>query len=316
MSDAAPIHLLWEDFYQRTRALAEAYLAPSYDAVYYVMRGGMTPAHVLAHHLALPSGGEGLRPIAIRRHESDAVQAARRKPILAAPLTPAEPGLRLLLVEDTIGEGRTLEVAVQALERFAPARLDIFSVGCDHQDLAATHDEPGVAALVARAAIGFDYWGWMVFPWERDADAAPAPSPARRVAAPAQAEAPWASAIAEMVAARLADGASVRLAGEAVAQPVDLVLAPGLIASRSGLGVWVGFAREAARSLKPGGWLVFDACDRRAVRTQADLFAPLERYTPELLAALLTKLGYHEIVTAELDGRLSVRAVLAGAPRA
>lgn len=166
---AQTTHLSWQAFDARTRELAAAYLEPSYDAIYYVQRGGLTPAHLLAHQLAVPPGGASMHPLVIRRHEDDSVQSATRAPELAGPIPPAAPGSRLLLVEDTIGAGRTLEVAVRALEAFAPAVLDVFSVGLDHADLAATRHEPGIAAIIERAVIGFDYWGWMIFPWEREA---------------------------------------------------------------------------------------------------------------------------------------------------
>lgn len=291
--------LAWGDFYRRMGELTQAYLRDDYDRVYFTMRGGMTPAHRLAHLLGVGSGGDNLHPIYIRRHQSDEVQAATVEPVLARPLEPVPPGAKLLLVEDTVGEGKTAMVAISALSAFQPAVLDVVSVGLDHRDWLMKSGLSLEASPLRAALIGFDYWGWMVFPWENQAAEGQAPS--------ARPEGPMPLALRDDQYAAVAGavlgpggGGDVVVIGEAnlaearqlARESADWVIVRDLLPSRLGILRWRELAGVIKWSLRPGGRLVFAYMDRTRIEGPRDISPDVEYYTPDLTARLLAKVGF------------------------
>ena len=307
MSDVR--HLPWGDFYLRMADLAAAYLAPGYDAIFYVMRGGMTPAHRLAHLLAQPPGGHAMYPLAIRRHEGDEVQSAVIEPEVAAPLPSLPPGGRLLLVEDTVGEGKTLMVALAALQALRPASVDVVTVGLDHRDWLMKSGRALSDSPLSQAVIGFDYWGWMVFPWENQAVEAFDRPPSLRPFRPGEAivrplELPD-EAFAAVAGAVLGPGGpgpcvvlsehNFREAASLPASSADWVVVRDLLPSRLELQHWRALAEVVKLLLRPGGRLVFAYLDRTRIQEPRDIVPHAEYYTPQLIERLLTKVGFGRV---------------------
>lgn len=329
--------LPWGDFYRRLTELAEVYLEPPYDTMVYVVRGGMTPAHRLAHVLKVQGEGGSMLPLVIKRHAEDVIQAEARRPRLeGGPLVLPE-GARVLLVDDTIGAGETLAIAMEAIAAHHPVRLDVVSVGFDHQDWT----EKGIPAakdLVPEVAVGFDYWGWMVFPWENQAREAPSllldpdawrPGPAivpswpdaarRELSSHDHANAEWRIVTRQDADSKrgfglpglakfafLADDKVLELASEPDAG-LDVVVLEGLAASRMPLVRFPAWLRVAAAALKPGGRLVFDYLDRTRVSSAADLH-PGEYFTPRLVARLLERAGFTSFESLGHSGVVSYAA--------
>ena len=162
-------YLPWWDFYFKAQEVAEAYLDPGYDHLFYIARGGMSVVHRLAHILGIPSGGQRMSPLSIQRHASDSIQARSIPPRLLEPIRPElVTGKRVLLVEDTIGQGATLQCALTELQQHHPAAVDIVIAGLDHADF-SRWASPDLRETISEMVVCFDYWGWMVLPWEMQA---------------------------------------------------------------------------------------------------------------------------------------------------
>jgi hypoxanthine phosphoribosyltransferase len=312
--------LPWSELYRRLAELAEVYLEPPYDHLVYVVRGGMTPAHRLAHVLGMQGEADSMAPLVIKRHAEDGIQAVAHKPRLEGALPPLRPGSRVLLVDDTIGAGETLAVAYDAVMAAQPARVDIVSVGFDHGDWTAKGVE-AARAIAPAVIVGFDYWGWMVFPWENQAGEHSEPQPLRsgapyaapswtaealaRLAEKDRPERKWLIVTAEPDGKRafgvpelakfdiLREDKMLELASLPVVG-VDVVVMEDRLVSRVPLRWFQEWAESVAAGLAPGGWLVFDFLDRTLVKRPEDL-ATGEYFTPELLTRLLRRAGFAEV---------------------
>ena len=73
----------------------------------------------------------------------------------------------ILIVEDTLDSGETLKCAFQSISRLWPNPVDIVSCGLDRKDWVEYAKIETIELYIESAFIGFDYWGWLVFPWEK-----------------------------------------------------------------------------------------------------------------------------------------------------
>lgn len=284
MTAQQAIVLDWPTFYDRMRELSRAFLAGErFDRLVFIARGGMTPAHRLAHEIGLPPGGDCLVPMAIRRHETDGVNAKVRFPVLSGPPLPSfGPDERLLLVEDTVGEGLSLRLALAALAEAGARHVTTVSVGLDHADFTRAGGylrRPGFESIL----VGFDYWGWLVFPWENEAGGASAPWPA---ISDRGREAAW----------REIDAAD----------PTFLTLPPGML-SHWRYDDALAYLQARIKRLRPDAGLSLAVADRREISGADSLDPTLRFYTPELLTRLLRRAGW-EGELAVTSGLGSLRA--------
>lgn len=269
MSAQTATVLDWPSFYDRMRELARAFLiGERFDRLVFIARGGMTPAHRLAHEIGLPSGGDALVPMAIRRHETDGVNAKVRFPVLSGPPLPSfGPDERLLLVEDTVGEGLSLRLALAALAEAGARHVTTVSVGFDHADFTrggGYAQRPGFESIL----VGFDYWGWLVFPWENEAggDAAPWPGISDR-------------------------GRQAAWRDLELADPTRLELPAGLL-SHWRYDDALAYLQARIARLAPEAELSLAVADRREISGADSLDPTLRFYTPELLTRLLRRAGW------------------------
>jgi hypoxanthine phosphoribosyltransferase len=134
--------------------IAQAAARP--DSILAVSRGGLPVAVHLANHLDI----DDFRVIAVSRNTSGGRFSEKHAPRLEwVSWCDTLTGRSVLVVDDVVGEGATLEFVVKLARGCGAARVD-------------------TAALVrmAHASGSLDYVGavlddWVVFPWERLTDA-------------------------------------------------------------------------------------------------------------------------------------------------
>ncbi len=126
------------------------------EAIVGISRSGLVPAVMLSHRI----GVRALSAIHIARTLSDEINAAKRDPVWHGLLdTPALAGRKVLVVDDIVGKGLTMRMAVAALRQIAASTLTAALV-VNKANLA---DTP-VASVVDH--YGCVVHGWTIFPWE------------------------------------------------------------------------------------------------------------------------------------------------------
>ena len=151
----------WEEIAGLTRLLADRLADARLGGVVGIARSGLVPAVMLSHML-------GVRPFAvldIARTHSDAIRADKSQPATRGALGLARMrGRRVLLIDDIVGQGLTLEAA----------RRQMVDAGADPVTAALVVNRANLAGRDPRAIV--DHWacdvhGWVIFPWEGKDDA-------------------------------------------------------------------------------------------------------------------------------------------------
>ena len=152
-----PAHVLsWKEIDQQVELLCENLQGKAVDVIVGITRSGLIPAVMIAHRLAI----RDLVPIEIRRTVSDDVQSSKTEPrFLGDVPVEALAGKRVLLVDDIVGEGRTLLHARERLEGVAQEVISCVLV-VNRQNLGAR--EPGEVVDLHACQVR----GWTRFPWE------------------------------------------------------------------------------------------------------------------------------------------------------
>ena len=88
---------------------------PEVDLVVAILRGGLLPAFLVAHQL----GGIPVKILGIR-HRDDDNEPLHEHPVETVPFDGEDvrPGTRILLVDDVIVSGKTVEVAMEQLKSY------------------------------------------------------------------------------------------------------------------------------------------------------------------------------------------------------
>ncbi|MEV5598772.1 phosphoribosyltransferase family protein [Streptomyces sp. NPDC052496] len=143
----------WQTLGTLLTGLAEEIRAagPLPDTVVGITRGGLTPAVALAHRLDVPE----FRIMGIPRNSSNSRYSERGAAALeyVVPDTPLT-GKRVLVVDDIMGDGGTMETAVGTLRALDAAEIRT-AVLVRNQNCAGRPDHQGV-----------EVDDWTVFPWE------------------------------------------------------------------------------------------------------------------------------------------------------
>ena len=142
------INIAWEEFDSLCRTLAM--MASSYDpqVIVGIAKGGVLPATVVASLLR-----REFYPIRISRRHND--QVVRDTPEILQGPPPAIRGLRVLLVDDIVATGETMDLARKACLAQGASQVRTASL-CSH----SFGQRPDYVALVSDALI--------VFPWDRE----------------------------------------------------------------------------------------------------------------------------------------------------
>ncbi len=324
MNESGITYLDWWDFYFRIESLAHTYLQDGIDAVCYVTSGGMSVAHRLIHTLNLTIDKRFIVALPLARHRSHEIQAQPQDVHADGEYDLRTlAGKHVLLVDDAVGSGQTLAAAHALVSAANPRRIDTFILGVDHRD---RNQRPHLPAhtLIEGAIVGYDYWGWLIFPWEAQAadgfGATTAPTPYHRMSAAQRNEAltraqPLGGA-RSIAACRAAvrdqqNAAPLIVLPDALpglfdspAQPIAALCLPHLLASQLGSAHWRDVVGATARWLAPGGVLCFDYAERMSVRTSETLTVcgcRLERYTKPLLTQIANYAGFDVIDTRPAD---------------
>ncbi|TXC71458.1 purine phosphoribosyltransferase [Sphingomonas ginsenosidivorax] len=146
----------WEEIAGLARLLADRLADARVDGVVGIARSGLVPAVMLSHML-------GVRPFAvldIARTHSDAIRADKSQPANHGALgLERMRGRRVLLVDDVVGQGLTLDAACRVLVQ----------AGADPVTATLVVNRDNLAGRNPRAIV--DHWacdvhGWVIFPWE------------------------------------------------------------------------------------------------------------------------------------------------------
>jgi hypoxanthine phosphoribosyltransferase len=155
------LHITWEEIHALTSQVARRIQGEGTpDVLVGLQRGGLIPAIMLSHQLAVPN----LLVLPIRRTLSDAMYAAKMAPRIVLTDSLCQIAKKdVLVIDDIAGSGDTLRIALKTLADHAPARLRSATciVNRAHWDPVNAR-EPGAHITY----IGREVRAWVVFPWE------------------------------------------------------------------------------------------------------------------------------------------------------
>jgi hypothetical protein len=146
----------WAEIDGLVELLADRVSNLGLEAIVGISRSGLVPAVMLSHTI----GVRALSAINIVRTLSDEINAAKKEPVCHGILHPqALAGRKILLVDDIVGKGLTMRMAVAALRDIGAAPLSATLV----VNKANLGDTP-LDSVVDH--YGCLVHGWVVFPWE------------------------------------------------------------------------------------------------------------------------------------------------------
>jgi len=152
------IKLTWQDIDNYINRILERIEEIKYspDVIATIKRGGLIPAVILSHKL-------GVRDIVVidaSRTENDTINAQKHKPILdfdEKELAKIE-SKKVLLIDDIVGSGETLEDVKDLVIRFNPNSIVTASLVTNLNNLKDEKLKPDF--------VGEEVRGWIIFPWE------------------------------------------------------------------------------------------------------------------------------------------------------
>lgn len=162
MAEAGPsslkpaLHVFsWEEINALTRLIADRMCGVQIDCIVGIARSGLVPAVILSHMLNV----RNFAVVDIARTLSDDIQAKKQIPIRGKTDISRFAGKQLLVVDDIVGQGLTIEAARQMLTSAgARARFATLVVNQDNLGCRAPGDVVDDWACIVH--------GWAVFPWE------------------------------------------------------------------------------------------------------------------------------------------------------
>lgn len=162
---SAPIlQFSWETIEDLTLTLASRVQADGKpDVLVCLQRGGLIPGVLLSHHLTVSE----MICVPVRTTTSEQIYADKQVPVLVVP----EQALQLaekdvVLVDDIVGSGVTMQTVRSALAAFHLYRLRTISYLVNLNHWEAAHGYPPEQEITY---IGQSIRAWAVFPWERNA---------------------------------------------------------------------------------------------------------------------------------------------------
>lgn len=154
------VRFSWMQVDEMNRALATQIVMDGFspDVIVGILRGGCVPAVHLAHLLQVRT----MYAVLFQTTLSDEVRAPRTEPRLLAELPPeAVRDRKVLLVDDVINTGLTMQSAVQIVRAHNPSEL---------KTAVLVWDTLAPDGLNLIPSIRCDYWiqyvdAWVTFPW-------------------------------------------------------------------------------------------------------------------------------------------------------
>ena len=162
MADVAPapataaVHVFaWDEIMVLTRLLADRVRHTPIDCIAGIARSGLIPAVILSHMLNV----RNFAVLDIARTLSDDIGALKRDPVRAPVDLAALCGKKVLVVDDIVGQGLTVDMA----------RDMMLGVGADATFATLVVNQDNLSGRNPRDVV--DHWactvhGWVVFPWE------------------------------------------------------------------------------------------------------------------------------------------------------
>lgn len=149
--------LSWAELDQLVDLLARRLEGQAFEAVVGIARSGLVPAVVLAHRLGI----RAFSVLDIKRTESDGIESPKSLPRWDGVADgDALGGKRVLLVDDIVGQGLTLELA-RKIVRERCASLTTCVLVVNQRNLGPRRPNDVVDHF------GCLVHGWVRFPWER-----------------------------------------------------------------------------------------------------------------------------------------------------
>jgi uncharacterized protein len=146
----------WAEIDGLVELLADRVSNLGLDAIVGISRSGLVPAVMLSHMI----GVRALSVINIARTLSDEINAAKKEPVCHGILGPqALAGRKILLVDDIVGKGLTMRMAVQALR----------DIGASPLSASLVVNKANLGETPLDSVVDFHgclVHGWVVFPWE------------------------------------------------------------------------------------------------------------------------------------------------------
>nr|WP_245712586.1 phosphoribosyltransferase family protein [Micromonospora nigra] len=159
--DGTPPMLGWDAITATADRIADEVRADSVpDVLVGVLRGGVIPAVLLAHALAVRT----VRTVEVLHTTADGVDAVKSAaPQVANPASLGDlTGADVLIVDDVAGSGDTLARTVELVRDAGAARTRTATFVCNVGNWRRPQ-APGQALTY----IGTVVDGWVIFPWER-----------------------------------------------------------------------------------------------------------------------------------------------------
>lgn len=132
------------------------------DVVVGILRGGMVPAVLLAHALAV----RDVRGVDVTRTVGEGVDAAKtRQPVQRNLASLGDlTGMDVLVVDDVAGSGATVAMTADLVREAGAVNVRTAVCAVNEVNWAAAANLPARAVLTY---VGELLEGWVVFPWER-----------------------------------------------------------------------------------------------------------------------------------------------------
>lgn len=155
--NAAIIHAFsWGEIDALVEVVAERAAGQKVEAIVGIARSGLVPAVMLSHKI-------GVRPLSvidIARTNSDDINSSKSAPVWhGISNRSAVAGRRVLLIDDIVGHGLTMPMAVAALR----------DLGADPVTATLVVNQRNLGARAPGSVVdvyGCVVHGWVVFPWE------------------------------------------------------------------------------------------------------------------------------------------------------
>lgn len=148
--------LSWNDFDSLVRVIYEKVKDYAPEVIIANSRGGMPLGVHLAHLLGVETNNFGC--VSVIRHKDDAIASDLQKPFVLGTLFPELKGKRILITEDTVGTGETMDTLIKLLTQYEPKEIRAACLFLNDHNIEKDY--------ISWGKVSNDY-DWFIFPWEK-----------------------------------------------------------------------------------------------------------------------------------------------------